>query len=34
MSDWKNRLGVLYSTNPDFEYTTAGVAVRETLTRE
>ena len=22
MSDWKNRLGVLYSTNPDFEYTT------------
>lgn len=22
MSDWKNRLGVLYSTNPDFAYTT------------
>ena len=22
MSDWKNRLGVLYSTNPNFEYAT------------
>ena len=31
MSDWKNRLGVLYSTNPDFEYTTAEVAEPETL---
>ena len=31
MSDWKNRLGVLYSTNPDFEYTTAEVAELETL---
>ena len=20
MSDWKNRLGVMYSTNPDFQY--------------
>ena len=31
MSDWKNRLGVLYSTNPDFEYTTSKVAEPETL---
>ena len=23
MSDWKERLGMVYSTNPDFEYTTA-----------
>ena len=22
MSDWKQRLGMVYSTNPDFEYTT------------
>ncbi|MBO5698542.1 MAG: translation initiation factor [Bacteroidaceae bacterium] len=22
MSDWKSRLGVVYSTNPDFNYTT------------
>ena len=23
MSDWKERLGMVYSTNPDFEYTTS-----------
>ena len=23
MSDWKERLGMVYSTNPEFEYTTA-----------
>ena len=23
MSNWKERLGMVYSTNPDFEYTTA-----------
>ena len=23
MSDWKDRLGVVFSTNPDFKYTTA-----------
>ena len=23
MNDWKARLGMVYSTNPDFEYTTA-----------
>lgn len=31
MSDWKNRLGVLYSTNPDFAYTTAEVEEATTL---
>ena len=24
MSDWKERLGVVFSTNPDFNYTTEG----------
>lgn len=31
MSDWKNRLGVLYSTNPDFAYTTDEVEEATTL---
>lgn len=31
MSDWKNRLGVLYSTNPDFDYTTDKVEEATTL---
>lgn len=31
MSDWKNRLGVLYSTNPDFAYTTDEVEEPTTL---
>lgn len=31
MSDWKNRLGVLYSTNPDFTYTTDEVEEATTL---
>ncbi len=31
MSDWKNRLGVLYSTNPDFAYTTDEVEEVTTL---
>ena len=26
MSDWKERLGVVFSTNPDFNYTTDAVA--------
>ena len=26
MSDWKERLGMVYSTNPDFEYTLKGNA--------
>ena len=31
MADWKDRLGVLYSTNPDFEYTTEQVEEPNTL---
>lgn len=29
--DWKRRLGVVYSTNPDFEYTTSKKQEAETL---
>lgn len=32
MADWKQRLGVLYSTNPNFEYTTTVEDEAETLT--
>lgn len=31
MADWKDRLGVPYSTNPDFEYTTEQVEEPDTL---
>ena len=31
MSDWKERLGMVYSTNPDFEYTTQEPEQAETL---
>ncbi|MBP5637624.1 MAG: translation initiation factor [Bacteroidales bacterium] len=31
MSDWKERLGVVYSTNPDFKYETAQPEQEETL---
>lgn len=31
MSDWKQRLGMVYSTNPDFEYTTQEPEQAETL---
>ena len=31
MSDWKERLGVVYSTNPDFKYETAQPEEAETL---
>lgn len=31
MADWKDRLGVLYSTNPDFEYTTEQVEEPDTF---
>lgn len=30
-NDWKSRLGVVYSTNPDFQYETPGEAEAETL---
>ena len=30
-NDWKSRLGVVYSTNPDFQYETAEAAEAETL---
>ena len=30
-NDWKARLGVVYSTNPDFKYTTAETEEAETL---
>lgn len=30
-NDWKSRLGVVYSTNPDFEYSKEGVGEEETL---
>ena len=31
MQDWKDRLGVVYSTNPDFKYETTEDEVVETL---
>jgi translation initiation factor 1 len=30
-NDWKQRLGVVYSTNPDFQYQTAAEAEPDTL---
>lgn len=30
-NDWKSRLGVVYSTNPDFQYETAAAAEARTL---
>ncbi|MBR1510694.1 MAG: translation initiation factor [Bacteroidales bacterium] len=30
-NDWKERLGVVYSTNPDFQYATAAEQEKETL---
>lgn len=30
-NDWKSRLGVVYSTNPDFKYTTEEAPEQETL---
>lgn len=34
MSDWKQRLGMVYSTNPDFEYQTDTEPEAETLPPE
>ena len=31
MNDWKQRLGMVYSTNPDFEYQTSEEEVQQTL---
>ena len=31
MSDWKERLGVVFSTNPDFEYNTGEQEQVQTL---
>ena len=33
-NDWKDRLGILYSTNPDFHYETNEVVEAETLPKE
>lgn len=33
-NDWKSRLGVVYSTNPDFTYATASEEEAETLAPE
>ena len=30
-SDWKDRLGMVYSTNPDFQYENDGEDEQETL---
>lgn len=32
--DWKNRLGMVYSTNPDFDYQTSAVRGEVTLPNE
>ena len=34
MADWKDRLGMVFSTNPDFEYTTSEAEEVETLSPE
>ena len=33
-NDWKDRLGVMYSTNPDFQYNTGDEAEEDTLLKE
>ncbi|MDH6312685.1 translation initiation factor 1 [Parabacteroides sp. PFB2-10] len=33
-NDWKDRLGVMYSTNPDFNYNTGEEEEEETLDKE
>lgn len=33
-NDWKSRLGVMYSTNPDFQYETDEMKEEETLPNE
>lgn len=33
-NDWKQRLGVMYSTNPDFQYETENTVEEDTLPKE
>jgi translation initiation factor 1 len=33
-NDWKDRLGVMYSTNPEFQYSTEGAEGEDTLPKE
>ncbi|MCC8155307.1 MAG: translation initiation factor [Tannerellaceae bacterium] len=33
-NDWKDRLGVMYSTNPDFQYNTGDKEEKDTLPKE
>ena len=33
-NDWKDRLGVMYSTNPDFQYNTGNEVEEDTLPKE
>lgn len=33
-NDWKDRLGVMYSTNPDFQYNTGDEAEEDTLPKD
>ncbi|MDR1203727.1 MAG: translation initiation factor [Tannerellaceae bacterium] len=33
-NDWKDRLGVMYSTNPEFQYSTEEEAKEDTLPKE
>lgn len=33
-NDWKDRLGIMYSTNPDFQYNTGESIEEETLPKE
>lgn len=33
-NDWKDRLGVMYSTNPDYQYNTDDMKEEETLPKE
>ena len=33
-NDWKDRLGIMYSTNPDFQYNTGDEEEEETLPKE
>jgi len=33
-NDWKDRLGIMYSTNPDFQYNTGEEGEQDTLPKE